>query len=140
MSKSRATILFLGMVALTAIWWGPQLWSGESVAPAASSSEVSTQVDPDSGLPWVSVDQLPPEAAEVLALIDRGGPFRYRTDGAVFENRERLLPIEDPGYYHEYTVDTPGSPDRGARRIVVGSDRRAYWTDDHYQSFERIDR
>lgn len=139
MSKSRATILFLGMVALAAIWWGPRVWSGESVAPA-SSSVVSTSVDPNSGLPWIGVDELPPEAADVLALIDSGGPFPYDQDGAVFRNLERILPDEDYGYYHEYTVDTPGSPDRGARRIVTGSDGQAYWTDDHYQSFERIDR
>jgi ribonuclease T1 len=38
----------------------------------------------------------------------------------VFENRERILPVEDRGSYHEYTVPTPGEDDRGARRIVMG--------------------
>jgi ribonuclease T1 len=81
---------------------------------------------------------LPAEARQTLALIDRGGPFPYDRDGVVFENREGLLPHHDTGYYHEYTVPIPGSPDRGARRIITGSDGELYYTGDHYRSFERI--
>ncbi len=88
----------------------------------------------------VAATSLPPEARQTLALIERGGPFPYDQDGVVFENREGLLPDHDPGYYHEYTVPTPGSPDRGARRIISGSAGELYYTDDHYRSFERIDR
>jgi ribonuclease T1 len=94
----------------------------------------------------VAVDALPPEGRSTLALIRRGGPFPYRKDGAVFGNRERLLPRRPRGYYTEYTVPTPGSRDRGARRIVAGkgpsgdpsSSGEYYYTDDHYQSFRRI--
>ncbi|MCX7229953.1 MAG: ribonuclease [Burkholderiales bacterium] len=86
--------------------------------------------------------ELPREARETLALIRAGGPFPYAKDGTVFGNRERLLPRQARGYYTEYTVRTPGSRDRGARRIVAGGDPRAsgeYWyTDDHYASFRRI--
>ena len=57
---------------------------------------------------------------------------RTAQDGAVFQNREGLLPRRRPGYYREYTVETPGSDDRGARRIVAGADGERYWTDDHY--------
>ena len=63
---------------------------------------------------------LPPEAVATLALIRDGGPFPYRKDGSVFQNRERLLPAKPRGYYREYTVPTPGARDRGARRIVTG--------------------
>jgi len=90
----------------------------------------------------VSLDSYPAEERgaieKTLALIDAGGPFPYRQDGTVFSNREHLLPAEAHGYYHEYTVPTPGSPDRGARRIVMGSAGEAYYTDDHYRSFWRI--
>jgi ribonuclease T1 len=75
---------------------------------------------------------------QTLALIDAGGPFPYRQDGTVFSNHEGLLPAEPHGYYHEYTVPTPGSPDRGARRLVTGAESEAYYTDDHYRSFWRI--
>jgi guanyl-specific ribonuclease Sa len=84
---------------------------------------------------------LPPEAHAVLDRIARGGPFDYRQDGGVFQNRERLLPAQPRGYYHEYTVATPGSPDRGARRIITGGQPpHEYWyTDDHYRSFQRFE-
>ncbi len=91
-----------------------------------------------SGLPLVDLDDLPPEAAETVELIDDGGPFPYDRDGVTFENREGLLPDRDVGYYAEYTVPTPGSDDRGPRRIVTGDDGELYWTADHYRSFEEI--
>ena len=83
---------------------------------------------------------LPPEAIETLALIQRGGPFPYRKDGTTFQNRERLLPARPRGYYREYTVPTPGSRDRGARRIVSGGEPPEvfYYTADHYRSFREI--
>ena len=84
---------------------------------------------------------LPPEAHDVLERIARGGPFEYRQDGNVFQNRERRLPAQPRGYYHEYTVETPGSRDRGARRIITGGEPpREYWyTEDHYRSFQRFE-
>jgi ribonuclease T1 len=96
--------------------------------------------DPDSGLPIVQVSDLPPEAAETLDLIDAGEPFPEERDGATFENREDLLPDHPVGYYKEYTVPTPGSDDRGARRIVLGRGGELYYTGDHYSSFSRIAR
>lgn len=145
----RAILLVLTALVLGAVLWGPGLWPGSgggstTVAPPASVGVTGTDptdgVDPDSGLPWVAVDQLPPEAAETLDLIDAGGPFPHDEDDGVFANREGLLPDRGLGYYREYTVDTPGSQDRGARRIVTGSAGEYYWTEDHYQSFERISR
>ena len=89
-------------------------------------------------LPRVALARLPPEAAQTVALIRAHGPFPYDRDGIVFENREGLLPAESSGYYHEYTVPTPGAGDRGARRIIEGSSGELYWTGDHYRTFERI--
>lgn len=82
--------------------------------------------------------QLPKEAIETLALIKKGGPYPYERDGAIFANRERLLPQRERGWYREYTVRTPGERTRGARRIVAGRDGRLYYSDDHYRSFRRI--
>ena len=88
----------------------------------------------------ISVDQLPQEARQTLQLIRQGGPFPHERDGVVFGNFERRLPREPRGYYHEYTVRTPGQHGRGARRIVAGGNppRVFYYTDDHYQSFRQI--
>jgi ribonuclease T1 len=93
---------------------------------------------PPKGMSAVHVSELPPEARHVLDLISAGGPFPYSQDGVVFQNREKLLPKEASGYYHEYTVPTPGSDDRGARRIVTGKQGERYYTDDHYDSFRWI--
>ena len=94
-------------------------------------------------LPSVALSQLPPEARHTHRLILSGGPFPYRKDGSVFRNRERLLPGEPRGFYREYTVPTPGSRDRGARRIVCGGEKprdpeACFYTGDHYASFGRI--
>jgi ribonuclease T1 len=86
----------------------------------------------------VRPEQLPAEARTTLRLIAGGGPFPYEQDGAVFQNRERRLPARSSGYYHEYTVVTPGSDDRGARRIIAGAGGERYYTDDHYESFVRV--
>jgi ribonuclease T1 len=92
------------------------------------------------GLPLVDFSALPPEARQTILLIDKGGPFPYDRDGITFGNRERLLPIRADGYYQEYTVITPGSSDRGARRIITGQSGELYYTDDHYESFKRVKR
>lgn len=86
----------------------------------------------------ILVAQLPPEGRETLQLIKRGGPFPYPRDGVVFSNFERILPKQARGYYHEYTVKTPGIDHRGARRIVCGVVPECYYTADHYKSFKRI--
>jgi ribonuclease T1 len=122
---------------------------GEGAAPTSDPSSSRSQadhlpgtdgptaepsdVDPESGLPR--------EGRRTLALIDAGGPFPYPgKDGSTFGNFERLLPQRPRGYYAEYTVPTPGSRDRGARRIITGDGGEYYWTADHYEHFDRIKR
>jgi len=90
------------------------------------------------GLPAVSIHELPSEAKHTLSLIKQGGPFPYAKDGITFGNREGRLPRHPRGYYREYTVKTPGSRDRGARRIIAGSRGELYYTDDHYETFKQI--
>ena len=120
-----------------------------TVTPTTKPSSTATPedtggdggTDPESGLPIVRLAELPPEAAETLDRIDAGGPFPEPDhDGGTFENREDLLPDHPVGYYKEYTVPTPGSDDRGARRIVAGASGERYYTGDHYRSFSRIAR
>ena len=90
----------------------------------------------------IRVAELPRQGRETYELIRQGGPFPYDTDGAVFGNRERVLPAERRGFYREYTVPSPGSRDRGARRIVCGGPARTphacFYTADHYASFRKI--
>lgn len=123
------------LLALALVAWATGDDSGE---PEPGST--SGRVDPVSGLAWIAEAELPPQAHETLRLVDRGGPFPYSQDGSRFGNFEGLLPQRPSGYYREYTVPTPGAKNRGARRIVTGEDDEFYWTEDHYESFERIAR
>ena len=90
----------------------------------------------------IALAELPVQGQQTYALIRQGGPFEFEKDGVVFGNRERLLPNHKRGFYREYTVKTPGSPNRGQRRIVCGGAPRTpdacYYTADHYASFRRI--
>ena len=128
--------LAAGGCASTAI--APGATPAASPTPNVGSLGPGLKPTAPKGMATVGIDQLPPEARHVLQLIGEGGPFPYSQDGVVFENREKLLPKEASGYYHEYTVPTPGSSDRGARRIVTGKHGERYYTDDHYDSFKWI--
>ena len=110
------------------------LWTA---LPALARGD-SSAVDARSRATEIAAADLPREARETLALIERGGPFPYERDGVVFGNFEKLLPLRERGYYREYTVRTPGVKHRGARRIVAGKSGERYYTDDHYKSFRRI--
>jgi len=94
-------------------------------------------------LQTVTLDALPAQGRDMMALIEKGGPFKYNKDGTVFGNREKILPARPRGYYREYTVRTPGVSSRGARRIVCGGQQprtpvACFYTDDHYGSFRQI--
>ncbi len=102
---------------------------------AYSLSKNQSQVG---GLPTIVASDLPSEAKQTLTLIKQGGPFPYPRDGITFGNREGRLPQHRRGYYKEYTVKTPGSRGRGARRIIAGSAGEFYYTDDHYNTFRLI--
>ena len=86
----------------------------------------------------IAVSEMPQEARATVSLIRKGGPFPYPRDGIVFANRERQLPSHKRGYYHEYTVPTPGERSRGARRIVAGDGGELWYSDDHYAHFRRV--
>ena len=144
--------LVIGLVALAL--WAWQQHAPTAIAPASMPSQAATptpHVDaPSSSPPLARRDEmsrdaaatgLPPEALVTLQRIESGGPHPYRQDGGHFQNRERLLPSRPRGYYREYTVETPGSRDRGARRIVTGGEPpiEFFYSDDHYRSFRRID-
>lgn len=157
-SRNRSTarkpgLIVLVLVVLLAAGW---FWQQQRTQTPTAAPETSTSTSPDSDrlskplpLPGLEPEHgtgatdgalpafLPPEAHETLRLIARGGPFPHAQDGSVFGNRERRLPDKPRGYYHEYTVDTPGLGHRGARRIVTGGQPPVayYYTDDHYDTF-----
>jgi guanyl-specific ribonuclease Sa len=134
--------LLLALLLLLA--W--RAWSPTNPLPPASDPPSQASFEADAPAPLErTADELPAflpaEAADTIARIRHRGPFPYPQDGSLFGNREGRLPRQPRGWYHEYTVDTPGLRHRGARRIVTGGDppREWYYSDDHYQSFRRFD-
>ncbi len=120
---------------------GLALFLLQACQPASGKSAqdvVARQGAATDSLSQQRLSDFPPEARETLRDIRQGGPFAYARDGVVFGNFERILPNRPRGYYHEYTVKTPGAHNRGVRRIISGAPGEYYYTDDHYQSFKRI--
>jgi ribonuclease T1 len=127
--KSKAGALFALVLAATA---------SLALAPASSQARQNAGLGAD-----VTLSSLPPQARQTDQLIHSGGPFPYAKDGAVFGNYEKRLERRPRGYYHEYTVPTPGARNRGARRIICGGNPptepdACFYTEDHYSSFHRI--
>lgn len=142
--KQRTTIAALLLLVLLG-YLGGQQWLGGGAPFQPPASPAASSATPDPAAAGVSAAALARFTSEergaisaVLALIADGGPFRHKKDGSVFQNREGRLPRYAAGYYHEYTVETPNSPDRGARRIVTGAGGEIYYTADHYNSFVQL--
>ena len=129
-AKGRLWLAMLGVIALAVLTWGLNQ-GGFSGGGRDGDTDPST-------LPAVALTSLPAEAQQTVTLIDAGGPFPYDRTAPCSRTTSGCSRTSRRGYYHEYTVTTPGSTDRGARRIITGSGSEMYWTDDHYQSFERI--
>ncbi|WP_018530720.1 ribonuclease domain-containing protein [Streptomyces sp. HmicA12] len=116
------------------------LIGGPATVAAQAAPTATVSVRAAAAVGDICHSDLPSQAYDTLDLIEAGGPFPYSQDGTVFQNREGVLPSQSTGYYHEYTVITPGSSDRGARRIVTGeASQEDYYTADHYASFDLID-
>jgi ribonuclease T1 len=132
-------------VAMVAATGGADVHARPS-SPAASASRQSGVSGSQAGqdaLQDIRLADLPVDARNTYRLILAGGPFASEHDGVVFGNRERILPRKPRGYYHEYTVPTPGARTRGARRVVCGGQAPSrpevcYYTNDHYANFRRI--
>jgi ribonuclease T1 len=129
----RPLVALVALLVALAVGYGAKaLDDSGSGSPGPSSAAAASGAVP--------LTSLPVQAAATVRLIARGGPFPYpRNDGVVFHNDEHRLPNEPDGYYHEYTVPTPGSSDRGARRIITGQHGEYWYTGDHYESFRRVD-
>ncbi|HEV7647810.1 MAG TPA: ribonuclease domain-containing protein [Actinophytocola sp.] len=133
------TLLTLLIAALGVFGVSTATFAATSATDTTATALAQPPCGDTSSYDKVKLADLPAEAGDTEDLISAGGPFPYPQDGTVFDNREGILPDCSDGYYHEYTVKTPGSPDRGARRIVTGSGGEHFYTGDHYETFSLID-
>lgn len=89
--------------------------------------------------------KIPQKVYEVLKYIKENGtaPDGY-VGGRKFGNYEKLLPQKDENgrriNYKEWDVNPKQKGrNRGAERLVTGSDGRAYYTKNHYKSFINVE-
>jgi guanyl-specific ribonuclease Sa len=125
-------LLSVALAVVAALAWRGSVVPHQALAPADAMAR------PAASAPGLSIPGfLPPEALYTVNLIRHGGPYPFAQDNSIFGNREGRLPAHERGYYHEYTVITPGAPTRGTRRIITGGTPPAvyYYTDDHYETF-----
>ncbi|MGE0761059.1 MAG: ribonuclease domain-containing protein [Pirellulaceae bacterium] len=73
-----------------------------------------------------------------LSRIEANERLSFPRDGSVFQNRERRLPLKPAGHYREWVHPTADLAGPGPQRIVTGKDGEAYYTPDHYETFQRI--
>ncbi|WP_236794127.1 ribonuclease domain-containing protein [Amycolatopsis sp. GM8] len=139
MTNKRSRLLSGLFALLVTLFAGFGVAAPAQAAVASPAAVTQAECGDTSGFTVDALSSLPPEATDTYDLIQQGGPYPYKQDGTVFSNREGLLPDCASGYYHEYTVETPGSPDRGARRIIAGSGGEYFYTSDHYESFDLVD-
>lgn len=98
---------------------------------------------PDAKTPNVAKG-VPDKALKVLAYVDKNGEAMSGYEGGrTFGNFEKRLPQSDEKgrriKYREWDVNPlrPGV-NRGAERLVTGSDGSAHYTSDHYETFKKI--
>ncbi|MDH2918432.1 MAG: ribonuclease domain-containing protein [Sideroxydans sp.] len=126
--------LRLMVIVLLVLAGGAQAFQWQSHPHGYQATQAQSTASSES----ISVAELPNEARSTLRDIKQGGPFEFDRDGVVFGNFEKALPKQARGYYHEYTVKTPGVRSRGARRLISGAVGEYYYTADHYQTFQRV--
>lgn len=79
------------------------------------------------------------DLTETMRRIDAGRRLEsFRNDGTTFQNRERRLPNKKSGYYSEYVHPTPKLGGPGPQRVITGKEGEAYYTFDHYKTFQKI--
>lgn len=91
------------------------------------------------------VNKIPSYALNALQYIRQNGnaPDGYE-GGREFQNRDKKLPLKDDSNkrirYSEWDVHPKvKGKNRGAERLVTGSDHSAWYTKDHYKTFVKID-
>ncbi|MYU67626.1 ribonuclease domain-containing protein [Streptomyces sp. SID69] len=136
----RAARIGAAAAVLSALLAGGTVSATAANAAPVSAATAKASVASADSVGSICQSALPSQADDTLDLIAQGGPYPYSQDGTVFSNREGVLPSQSSGYYHEYTVVTPGAPTRGTRRIITGEgSQEDYYTSDHYETFDLID-
>lgn len=109
----------------------------------APSSVGNSKID-DRTPPNVANNRIPVKVYKVFQYVrEHKEAMPGYVGGRNFQNRERRLAIKDGTgkkiKYQEWDVNPKrGGVNRGVERLVTGSDNRAWYTNDHYQTFVEV--
>jgi ribonuclease T1 len=122
----------------------PPSVSDEQSNPASDKKVKGKRQSDNTVAPNATTDNIPPKVYKLLKHVRENGeaPEGY-VGGRVFQNRERHLPVKDNSgqkiKYQEWDVNPKKrGKNRGTERLVTGSDGTAWYTNDHYQTFEEV--
>lgn len=146
MKRVRERIVLLGIIIVLTTIASYGLWAKHKNTENLSRTTPTLSKNEAVYSNSINYNELPIEAQEVIQKIKSRAKFPFKQDARIFQNRENRLPSQNRGYYQEYTVITPGTQNRGARRIVAGKGKTKdvatsdeyYYTNNHYRSFYQV--
>lgn len=118
----------------------------QAVEPPKGETKKSVSEKQSTDSQTFKKENTPRKVYEVLKYIrkNNAAPDGY-VGGRKFGNYEKLLPQKDENgrkiNYQEWDVNPKQEgKNRGAERLITGSNGKAYFTKNHYKSFIEVDR
>lgn len=114
-----------------------QLIGREPPYPALDPEQIGTDIDPETGLTWVQLDDLPATAQATITLVGAGGTLPGYEDASVPLDVVDL-PDQPDGYYRTVGVPKPDESGPSPWYLVFGSDGEVFWTSNDFDSLRRV--
>lgn len=143
LSPSKIGYLWV-IICIAVLGIGSYLFRSHLFTPDSSETDISYE----NSKPVISQkdqNKVPHYASSTLHYIKAfdKAPIN-QIGGRKFQNREKKLPklsnSGTPIHYREWDVHPyKKGKSRGPERLITGSDQSAYFTNDHYQSFIKIE-
>lgn len=134
--KNTTSSVIYTIIAVLALFLFKQYESG-GFPFGGSITEISSSTAVKNG-------EIPSKVYDVLEYVKENGKAKSGyVGGRTFQNREKRLPKQDDQgqkiKYQEWDVNRKvQGKNRGAERMVTGSDGRSWYTSDHYKTFTEI--
>lgn len=140
-NRTKAWIQFAILAVMVIIYLGIRYYQSNNVKNETKTSQTQTSSSKQNTSTKNTETRVPAKVLEVYNYIrqNRDAPQGY-VGGRVFANREKRLPLSDGTNkkikYQEWDVNPKiKGVNRGAERLITGSDSSAYYTQDHYKTF-----
>jgi ribonuclease T1 len=105
--------------------------------PALDPKQIRRDTDPETGLTWVALDDLPATARATITLGKAGGTPPGSV-GAEVDIAAVDLPEQPDRYYRTVGVPRPGESGPSPWYLVFGSDGEVFWTSNDFASLRRV--